>query len=207
MPAPRPFQAAAAAASALNGVGRIGTCPPRAAEVAISICADLSESLFGGVILSSFRMSSMSTIELSSSSGFESDSISESPDAGLCGVRRSFLAVVELLVVLPLSRCRCAGEKPLLCDRFVGVLLMMVAEECGDFKLIGEVRTDGIADGGSALILGRVSASSESTLKLIKRLDFCCGRSWCGTVGLVITVLTAGVIVIPDVFIMNFFGF
>lgn len=97
-----PFQAAAAAANALNGVGRMGTCPPSAADVAISICVDLSNSLFGGVILFSLRRSSMSTIELSSSSAFESYSMSDSAETELCGVCRSFL-VVELLVVLLLS--------------------------------------------------------------------------------------------------------
>lgn len=49
---------------------------------------------------------------------------------------------------------------------------------------------------------GRVSASNESTLKLLMRLVlFCC--KMCGTVGLVMAVLT-GVTVILD-FIMNFF--
>lgn len=92
---------AAAAANALNGVGRIGTWPAvSAACVAISICRDLSISpLFGGVMLFSFRTSSMSTIELSSSSAFESYSISDSADAELCGVLRSFF-VVELVVLL-----------------------------------------------------------------------------------------------------------
>lgn len=48
---------------------------------------------------------------------------------------------------------------------------------------------------------GRVSASSEATLKLLMRLIFCGG----GTVGLVIVVRTA-VTVMPDDFIMSGVG-
>lgn len=51
---------------------------------------------------------------------------------------------------------------------------------------------------------GRVSANNESTLKLLMRLVFCCCKM-CGTVGLVMAVLT-GVTVIPDDFIMNLLG-
>lgn len=65
-----PPQAAAAAARALNGVGRIGTCP--AAASAADCCRSAGELLSGRPgceLLFSLLISSMSTIE---SSWFES---------------------------------------------------------------------------------------------------------------------------------------
>lgn len=216
-----PMPNAAAAANALNGVGRIGTWPAvNAACVAISICRDLSISpLFGGVMLFSFRTSSMSTIE--SSSAFESYSISDSADAELCGVLRSFF-VVELVVLLESfnwwwflwcrSALRCndaiASGVILWCARLFSLWFVAADNRWWCFKLIGDAIVvvtlgDKVVDAGDdASDDGRVSASNESTLKLLMRLVlFCC--KMCGTVGLVMAVLT-GVTVILD-FIMNFF--
>lgn len=213
----------AAAANALNGVGRIGTWPAvNAACVAISICCrDFSISpLFGGVMLFSFRISSMSTIELSSSSAFESYSISDSADAELCGVLRSFF-VVELVVLLESfswflwcrSAFRCndaiASGEILWWARLCSVWCAAADNRCWCFKLIGDAIVvvtlgDNVVDAGDdANDDGRVSASNESTLKLLMRLVLCCCCKMCGTVGLVMAVLT-GVTVILD-FIMNFF--
>lgn len=219
--APIPWKAAAA--NALNGVGRIGTWPLSAACVAISICRDFSISpLFGGVILFSFRTSSISTIELSSSSAFESYSISDSADAELCGVFRSFF-VVELVVLLEsfnwwwrdwwrrALRCNDAIASGVILwwARLFSVWCVATLIRLWCFKLIGDANVvvmlgDRVVDAGDdATDDGRVSASNESTLKLLMRLVFCCCKM-CGTVGLVMAVLT-GVTVIPDDFIMNFF--
>lgn len=58
------------------------------------------------------------------------------------------------------------------------------------------------ANGLVRMAFGRVSASNESTLKLLTRLVFCCW-SECGTVGLVMAVVSEFT-VIPDNFIMNY---
>lgn len=215
--APIPWNAAAA--NALNGVGRMGTCPLSAACVAISIWRDFSISpLFGGVILFSFRTSSMSTIELSSSSALESYSMSDSADAELCGVFRSFF-VVELVVLLESFNWFRWCRRALRCnDAIANGVILLCARLCSVwfvadnrlwcFKLIGDASVvvmlgDRVVEAGDeASDDGRVSASSESTLKLLMRLVFCCCKM-CGTVGLVMAVLT-GVTVIPDDFIMNF---
>uniref|UniRef100_A0A8W7PB61 Uncharacterized protein n=1 Tax=Anopheles coluzzii TaxID=1518534 RepID=A0A8W7PB61_ANOCL len=233
-----PPQAAAAAASALNGVGRIGTWPAAAARAApggepcpIPIAdGDPGEPLpfrppgCEPLSLSSWSMSSMSTIESSSSSWFES----------LCGVsvcRSGSRFRSEL------PSCWDRGEEELVVweDRLAGsmsldgevpgrvvvvtVVSAVVIAWCSSAAPCGGPCTisglSGVSEGGVGVVvvgvpevmmawcafgvLGRVSASRDATLKLlIRELLFCC----MGTVGLVIAIRT-GVTVIPDDFSMK----
>uniref|UniRef100_A0A182V1C4 Uncharacterized protein n=1 Tax=Anopheles merus TaxID=30066 RepID=A0A182V1C4_ANOME len=221
-----PPQAAAAAASALNGVGRIGTWPAAAARAApggepcpIPIAdGDPGEPLpfrppgCEPLSLSSWSISSMSTIESSSSSWFES----------LCGVsvcRSGSRFRSEL------PSCWDRGEEELVVweDRLAGsmsldgevpgrvvvvtVVSAVVIAWCSSAAPCGGPCTisglSGVSEGGVGVVvvgvpevmmawcalgvLGRVSASRDATLKLlIRELLFCC----MGTVGLVIAIRT-----------------